>query len=32
MRNMFYSVVQQVLRVDPVIYAQMVAGRPDHNP
>ena len=31
MRNMFLIVVPQVLRMDPVIYAQMVGGRPDHT-
>jgi Phytanoyl-CoA dioxygenase (PhyH) len=30
-RNMFHSLVQQVLRMDPVIYALTAAGRPDHN-
>jgi Phytanoyl-CoA dioxygenase (PhyH) len=28
---MSHSLVQQVLRMDPVIYALMAAGRPDHN-
>jgi hypothetical protein len=30
-RIMFHSLAQQVLRMDPVIYALMAAGRPDHN-
>jgi hypothetical protein len=32
LRHMYYSLFQQVLRMDPVIYALTVAGRPDHNP
>src|SRR5277367_2618757 len=31
LRNMFYSLIQQLLRQDPVWYAFMVAARPDHS-
>ena len=31
LRIMFFSIIQQILRQDPVVYAMMVAGRPDHN-
>lgn len=31
LRNMYYSLVQQVVRIDPVYYALNVACRPDRN-
>jgi hypothetical protein len=31
LRNMFYSLIQQLVRQDPVWYALIVAARPDHN-
>jgi hypothetical protein len=31
LRNMFHSIIQQLLRQDPVIYALRVAGLEDHN-
>ncbi|KAI9780352.1 MAG: hypothetical protein M1839_006775 [Geoglossum umbratile] len=31
MRHMFYSLVQQLVRQDPVYYALMAAARPDQN-
>jgi len=30
LRNMFYSLTQQLIRQDPVLYAWIVAARPDH--
>jgi hypothetical protein len=31
MRNMFHSLIQQLVRQDPVFYAMQVACRADHN-
>jgi hypothetical protein len=31
LRNMFYSLIQQLLRQDPVWYALMAAARPNHS-
>jgi hypothetical protein len=31
LRNMFYSLVQQIIRTDPVVYGLNVALRPDNN-